>query len=139
MYVTFTQLSSKLLMSKTFPKTMTSKESFREAVCECTELTDPWTIRNIWADMIPAHLMSVAHSQTTRHLLTQTGLMEHSANMHVAELVNHEPLTLQVRGSHQLWNREHDHGLPVGQLSSCLTSVHLFLSSLSHVKCKSIA
>ena len=75
-------------MIETFPKTMTSKESFRETVCECTALTDPWTIRTIWADMMPAHLMSVAYSQTTRHLLTHTGLMEHSANMHVAELVN---------------------------------------------------
>ena len=139
MYVTFRQLSSKFWKSKTFAKTTTSKESFTESVFESTELTDPWTIRTIFADMMPSHLMSAAHSQTMRPPIQQTGLMEHSANMHVAELVNHGPLTLQVRGSHQIWNREHGHGLPVGQLSSCLTSVSLFISSLRHMNCKSIA
>ena len=139
MYVTFRQLSSKFFRRKTFAKTMASKESLREAVCECTELTDPWTIRTIWADMMSAHLMSATHSQTKLHVLTQTGLMKHSPNMHVTELVNHGPLTLRVKGSHQLWNREHDHGLPAGQPSSCLTSVPLFLSSLRHMKCESIA
>ena len=139
MYVTFGQLSSKFLRSKTFDKTMASKESLRDAVCECTELTYPWTIRTICADLMTAHLMSATHSQTKHYLLTQTGLMEHSANMHVTELVNHGSLTFQVHGSHELWNREHDHGLPAGQPSSCLTSVPLFLSSLRHMKCESIA
>ena len=104
------------MRSKTFAKTVISKEQFREVVSVCTELTDPWTIRTFWADMMPAHLMSAANSHTTRHLLTQTGLMEHSANMHVAELVNHVPLALQVGGSHQIWNCEHGHGLPAGHL-----------------------
>ena len=36
MYATFRQLSSKLLRTKTFAKTMASKESFRKAACECT-------------------------------------------------------------------------------------------------------
>ena len=61
-YVTFRQRSRKFLRSKTLAKTMASKETFREAVCECTELKDLWTIRAIWADMMPAHLMSAAHS-----------------------------------------------------------------------------
>ena len=75
---------------------------------------------------MPAHLMSAAHSQTTRHLLIQAGLMEHNAKIHVAELVNHEPLTLQVIESHKLWNREHDHCIPVGELSSCLICAFVF-------------
>ena len=132
MYVTFRQLSSKFWRSKTFAKTVTSKESFTESVFESTELTDPWTIRTIFADMMPAHLMSAAHSQTMRPPIQQTGLMEHSANMHVAELVNHGPLTLQVRGSHQRWNREHDHGIPIGELSSCLICAFVFQLTRTH-------
>ena len=57
------QLSCNFLRSKTFAKTMFSKESFREAVCECTELKDPSNIRTIWADMLPSHLVSTAHYQ----------------------------------------------------------------------------
>ena len=73
---------------------MTSIESFREVVCECTELKDPWTVRTIWADMMPAHFVSAVYSQTRRPQLTQIGFMEHSAEMHATELVNHEPLAL---------------------------------------------
>ena len=49
----------------------------------------------IWADMLPAHILSAAHYQTTRHQLTQSDLMEHSANTHVTEFVNHGPIALQ--------------------------------------------
>ena len=59
-------------------------------------------IGTIWADMLPAHLLSDAYNQTMRHQLTQTGLMKHSANMHATELVNHGSLALQVKGPHQL-------------------------------------
>ena len=41
----------------------------------------------MWADMLPAHLVSAAHYQATRHQLTQTGLMKHSANMYVQSLL----------------------------------------------------
>ena len=68
---------------KTFVKTIASKQSLREAVRKCTELKDSWTIKSIWADMMPAHLMSAEHSQTRCHRFAQIGLMEHSADMHV--------------------------------------------------------
>ena len=56
MDATFRQLSSKFLRSNTVANVMVSKESFKEAVCECTELKYLWTIRTIWVDMLPAHL-----------------------------------------------------------------------------------
>ena len=56
MYATFRQLSGKFLRSKTFAKAIVSKESVREAVCECTKLKDTWAIRNVWADMVSAHI-----------------------------------------------------------------------------------
>ena len=61
MDVTFRQLSSKFLRSNTVANAMVSKESFKEAVCKCTELKDLWTIRTIWVDMLPAQLLSAAH------------------------------------------------------------------------------
>ena len=70
-------------------KTMFSKELVVEAVCECTQLNYPRTISTIWADMLPARLVSAAHY---RHQITQTGLMEHSANVRVTELVTHGPV-----------------------------------------------
>ena len=79
-----------------------SKESLREADGESAELKDSWTIRTIWADMLPAHFVSAAHYQTTCHQLTQAGLMVHSANMRNTELVEHGPFALQVGGPHQL-------------------------------------
>ena len=41
MCVIFMQLNSKFLRGKIFAKIMVCKESFRKAVCECTELKDP--------------------------------------------------------------------------------------------------
>ena len=61
MCVTFRQVSSNFLRSKTFAKTVFFKESFKEAVCECTELKDPWKIGTVWSDVLPAHLVSAAH------------------------------------------------------------------------------
>ena len=61
MYVTFRQLSCKFFRSKTLTKTIVSKESFREAVCKCTEVKDPWTIRTIWTDMLPTYFLPAGH------------------------------------------------------------------------------
>ena len=61
MDVIFRQLSSKFLRSNTVANVMVSKESFKEAVCECTELKYLWTIMTIWMDMLPAQLLSAAH------------------------------------------------------------------------------
>ena len=72
MDVTFWQLSSKFLRSNTVANATVSKESFEEAVCECTKLKYLWTKMTIWVDMLPAHLLSAVHYQTTRDQLTQT-------------------------------------------------------------------
>ena len=83
MYVTFRKSGSKFLRNKTLAKTIVSKESFRKAVCEYTELKDLWKIRNTWADMLPTYLLPAVHYHTTRHQLTQTDSVEHSANIRV--------------------------------------------------------
>ena len=56
MYVTFRQLSSKILRSKTFAKAIVSKESFRGAVCECAELKDPVDDKESLGGMVPVHI-----------------------------------------------------------------------------------
>ena len=58
--------------------------------------------KTVWADILHAHIFSAAHYQTTRYQLPQTYLMEHSANTHVTEFVNHGLLALQVGGPHKL-------------------------------------
>ena len=55
MHVTFRQLSSKFLRIKTFAKAIVSKESFREAVCECAELNDPVDDKESLGGMVPFH------------------------------------------------------------------------------------
>ena len=68
-------LNSKCLRSMLFAKTMVSKEPFMESVSGCPELKDPWTIKTIWADMLPACFVSAALHFTKRRATNSSTLV----------------------------------------------------------------